>query len=280
MKRILLLLAGMSLFLAACRENTSGPSGSGGTSGQNPLVSLRVSTIGASRGIHLGKISDGASTLANVDSMIIDSALIVLKDIKFINAIDTAYTRDSSQVKGDDDNEQMHEGQHGDSAHAAVRFHGPFLVVLKDTVPVQVALDTIPPGNYSGIKYVIHKLRTRDLSANTMLPDSMVGTSIVVVGSAKYNDGWKTFEYKADINEEFKVKGDFTINAGDKLVPIALKFDLVSWFTAPDGRLLDPNSWFDRIFIRFNIKASLKGRMIGGRDMDHDGWPDWFHHGW
>jgi hypothetical protein len=290
MKRIFVLLAGMSLFLAACKDNTSGPPTSTQTSGGNPVVSLTASTMAGSGSLKLAKVSGAANTLANVDSMVIDSAIIVLKDIKFIGPIDTAHTRDSSEVKQDDDDEEMNAGHHGgddgemngghhgDDARAVVRFKGPFLVALKDTIPVQVALDTIPPGNYSGIKYVIHKLRSKDVSANPTLPDSVVGYSIVVVGSAKYKDGWKTFVYKADINEEFKVKGDFTINPGDKLVPIALKFDLVSWFTAPDGRLLDPSSWFDRIFIRFNIKASLKGRTIGGKDMDHDGWPDWFHH--
>ncbi len=270
----------MSLLLAACKENTSAPAVPAENSGQIPVVSLTASTMAASGSVHFAKISGTDNALANVDSMVIDSALIVLKDIKFIAAIDTARVRDSLECERNDDDEQMHDGYHGDDARPVVRFKGPFLVALKDTTPVQVALDTIPPGNYSGIKYVIHKLRRRDLSADPMLPDSLVGRSIMVVGSAKYKDGWKAFVYKADIDEEFKVKGDFTINAGDKLVPIALKFDLVSWFTAPDGRLLDPNSWFDRIFIRFNIKASLKGRMIGGRDMNHDGWPDWFHRGW
>ena len=108
-----------------------------------------------------------------------------------------------------------------------------------------------------------------------MLPDSLLGTSVVVTGSVKYPGGaWVPFLFKADIDEDFKVKGDFTVAEGQSVTPYVLKFDLGSWFRVGTGRTLDPNDPADRHWIRYAIKASLKGRMAGGRDHNHDGRPD------
>jgi len=278
MKKTLALLAGMSLLLAACKDSGSGPGSASNATG-NPVVAVTASATGTAGSISLGKTSGVGGTMAAIDSMKIDSAIIVLKDIKFLAVVDTASVRDSSRCGFDDDFWYWHPRHWRDSVRTVLRFKGPFVVSLQDTTPVQVALDTIPPGNYTGIKFVVHRLSRWDVELDPQLPDSLIGYSIVVVGKTKFGDGsWKPFVYKANINEEFKVKGDFAVVAGDTLIPYALKFDLVSWFTAPDGRILDPNSWFDRIWIRFNIKASLKGRTIGGRDWNHDGWPDWFRH--
>ena len=257
----------MALMLLGCSQNTTGPDS--GTSGS--LVRLTASGGSGLGSIRLGKLTGIDHTLASVDSLIITHAIIVLKDVKFLLAPDSVHMRDSTECERDDDAEEHGEGKGDSSLH----FKGPFIVVLLDSTPVQIALDTIAPGLYSGIKFNIHKLRSKDVNRNPLFPDSLLGYSVAVAGLAKYPvGGWAPFLFKADINEDFKAKGDFIVAAGQTLTPYVLKFDLVSWFRSTDGRLLDPNDPDDRRGIRHAIKASLKGRMAGGRDKDNDGHPD------
>ena len=256
----------LTVMIVGCSPESSGPGGSG-----NGTVQLTVSG-GADQGtVRLGKAEGTTSVLAAVESLEVSQALIVLKDIRFLGAPDSARLRDSVQCKFDSDREE-HDGWKRDST---THFKGPFIVALHDTTPVQIAVDTIQPGLYSGIKFNIHKLRTSDVARDPLLPDSLVGYSVVISGSVKYPGGaWVPFLFKADINEDFKVKGDFTVADGQTVTPYVLKFDLGSWFKAANGKTLDPNDPMERHWIRYAIKASLKGRMAGGRDHNRDGRPD------
>jgi hypothetical protein len=262
---------GLMVLLAGCSDNASGP-----RENQNVLVQVTASASGGSGPVQLSKAVDGFATLGAVDSLRVDGAVIVLKDIVFKSAIDTVHARDSVETDREDEMED-HEGQlHKiDGYGHQVHFKGPFVVGLQDTTPVQIALDTIPPGTYNGIKFVVHRLRSRDISRDPSLPDSLLGYSVVVAGSVKNSGGdWTSFLFKTDINEEFKAKGDFVVSPGDIMSPYVLKFDLTSWFKGPYGRILDPNNSMDRRWIRYAIKASLKGGMRCGRDHDHNGDPD------
>ena len=268
---------GLALLAYGCSDDGSAP----GTFADNQTsVIVTASAQSGSGPVGLGKAQAGAGTLAEIDSLMIDHAVIVLKDIAFKGGIDTVHTMDSAEVelayKREEDYGYGWEGKNGKHrGFGAVSFRGPFIVELEDTIPVQVVLDTIPPGTYNGIKFKIHRLRSGDLLLDPTLPDSMLGYSIAVAGSVKDTSGdWTPFLFKANIDEEFKARGNFTVNPGDHLVPYALKFDIASWFTAPDGRILDPNDRKDAHWIRFLIKASLKGRMWCGRDGDNDGDPD------
>jgi len=264
-QRVAPLLIFVALVAWSCSDNSEGP---GSRSGQTVAVQLTASAARPSGAVQLGKVS---GTDAAVDSIIVDDALIVLKDIKFSADIDTLHGRDSSECEHRDEEEDNER----DDSLGHIHFRGPFLVVLQDTTPVQITVDTIPPGTYNGIRFMIHKLRRKDVMRNPALPDSLVGFSIVVHGSVKYaSGGWTPFVFRTDIDEDFKVKGNFVIGPGDNLTPYVLKFDLASWFMDGMGRILDPNSRMDRMWIRWAIKASLKGHMIGGRDHDHNGDPD------
>ncbi len=268
MKR-LLLFAGMLILIAGCSDQTTGP---GGASGGNVLVKL-TATPGTSAGaVQLSKTAGVAGTDATVDSLYVSSATIVLKDIAFTGGIDTLHTRDSVACEREDDMDE-HEGWQNPGFH--VNFKGPFVVDMTNGVPTQITLDTIPPGTYTGIRFSIHRLRSRDVMMNPSFPDSLVGYSIVVRGIVRYPGGTDTpFVFKTDINQEFKVKGNFVVTAGDNAVPYVLNFDMASWFRAPNGRILDPNSFMDRFLIRWAIKSALGGGMHGGRDMDNNGVPD------
>jgi hypothetical protein len=259
------ILAGIAatLFLIGCGDRSSEPTATGAGV---PVALFGVAGTG-SGAVQMMK-SDGAT--GAVDSIRVASAIIVLKDIAFHSSIDTVHAKDSTEVDCDDRDEErgIH---HGSMEH----FRGPFVVELLNNTPTQIALDTIPPGNYNGIKFVLHKLHRRDVAANPLFPDSLIGCSVVVSGKAFYTgDTLGTpFVFRADINEEFKVRGDFVVEEGSNLVPYALDFQMDSWFTGRT-RVLDPNNFWDRQLIRWNIKHAFKSLMKGGRDWNHDGHPD------
>jgi hypothetical protein len=257
-----LLLAALFALMAGCKDNSTAPI----SNDQNVFVKLTAASGASSGPITLGKSS---GVLATIDSLSVDSAMVVLKDIAFIPAVDTLHTRDSVRCSSDDDAEE--HGGKGPRVH----FKGPFLVQLFSGQPVQIAIDTIPAGTYNGIRFSIHKLRTKDVLKNPALPDSLVGYSIVIKGSVKYAGAPRVrFVYKADIDEEFKVKGNFVVASAVTVVPYVLNFDMASWFTDPTGRILDPGSLMDRWMIRHIIKAALNGHVHGGRDFDNNGKPD------
>lgn len=256
------------LFVTGCSDNSSGPSANSGAGVPVGVYGIAGLDGGA---VPLMK-TDG--TAGAVDSIRVVSTIIVLKDIAFHSHIDTVHVRDSSDVERDDRDEEEGEHHEGEHHEGIQHFKGPFVVELLNNTPKQIALDTIPPGNYDGIKFVLHKLRHRDVTVNPLFPDSLVGYSVVVSGNVFYAGKAGTpFVFKADINEEFKVRGDFVVAPGSDLVPYALDFKMNTWF---DGRtrVLDPNSFMDRWRIRWNIKHAFKDLMTGGRDWNHDGHHD------
>lgn len=268
MAHVRMIAAAFMLVLIGCSQDASGPGGTGGAG----VVQLNVATGGGQEQVSLGKV-DG--TVAGVESLVVSRAVLVFKDIRFLEAPDTTHLRDSIECWRDGD----WEDRWGRKKDTTLHFKGPFVVVLQDTTPVQIALDTIPPGQYTGIKFNIHRVRRSDLERDPQLPDSLLGYSVVVTGSVKYAAGaWVPFVFKTDINEDFKVRGDFTVAEGQTLTPYVLNLDIASWFRAPGGMILDPNGFFERHVIRFMIKGALKGRMFGGRDWNRDGHPDhrWF----
>jgi hypothetical protein len=269
MKRIPVMVVAGLVLAAGCSDNSSGPD----NQTNSPLVVLTASAGGSAGGVFLSKIAGADGVLSAVDSLSVDHAVVVLKDLRFIGVPDTAHMRDSVECERDNVVED-----HGKFTMDSTRhFRGPFVITLLDTTPVQIALDTIRPGAYAGIRFNIHKLRQMDVQRNPLLPDSLVQYSIAVAGMVKYTGGvWTPYLFKADVDEDFLVKGDFVITAGQQLTPYVLKFDIVSWFRSSGGRILDPNSSSDRTAIRNAIKGSLKGHMRGGRDRDHNGEPD-FH---
>jgi hypothetical protein len=266
MKYTWLAVIAWGLVLAGCDGSTGGPGVVGGNS-----VSLTASGGSSDGAVRLGKTAETGMTLATVDSLLVSDAVLVIKDIKFLPAPDTVHMRDSIEC----DRYYFMEAFWRHFWDSTMHFRGPFIVALRDTTPVQIALDTIAVGSYNGIRFKIHKLRTKDVQNNPLFPDSLLGYSIAVTGSIKYPDStWVPFVFKTDIDEDFKVKGNFVVEEGQTLTPYVLKFDLASWFRSPSGRILDPNDPADRRGIRYAIKASLKARTGGGRDRNHDGRPD------
>jgi hypothetical protein len=270
MRRTLIaaVVLGAGLYAWGCKFNSTGPD-----SGTGQSVAVRITASPSVSGtMQIGKLSAPLASVAAIESIRVDQATIIIKDISFSPAIDTVHTMDSVETDQHDSDED-HES---DSSLRHIHFRGPFVITLQNNQPVQVTLDTIPQGVYDGIRFAIHRLRQKDVDRNPALPDSLVGFSIVLTGTVMDSGGsWTPFIFKTDINQEFKVKGNFVVGPNDTQVPYVLQFDLASWFTDGSGKILDPNNMFDRWKLRWAITTALGGGHIhGGRDADHDGRPD------
>ena len=257
----------MALIIAGCSKTDNPVS-----SGQQVPVSLSVafSKSGAVQGLMKSAGAFGA------DSLIIDSAIVVFQRIKFESHIDSVFI-DSSE----NDSSEV-EIEHEDELE--VTFRGPFVVHIRDTVAIDFASQTLPPGTYDGIKFKIHRLKSgehhEDSDEHNNRPHSMVDipyeSSIVVWGSILKDGTWTPFEFKFNGEFEFKIKGNFVVDEAVSSINIALNFDMGQWFVNPeDGTLLDPtdlNSATRELFMRAIKKSFHQGR--GGRDHDHDGHAD------
>jgi hypothetical protein len=214
------------------------------------------------------------SGVSSVDSIRIDSAVVVFQRIKFESHIDSVIVDTSGNFDREDD------------SNLNVIFMGPFIVHVRDTVAINFASQMLPPGTYNGIKFKIHRMQQGEQGEdsdefnhhhNAMPTDtSITGSSIIVWGAVKKNGSWIPFTYRLREELEFKIKGNFTVNNATNTVNIALNFNMGSWFVDPmSGSLLDPTNTSTQMYetisraIRYSFE---KGR--GGEDHDHDGHPD------
>jgi hypothetical protein len=210
---------------------------------------------------------------AAVDSLRIDSIVVVLQRIKFESHIDDAVIDSTGQDSTED------------SKDANYTFRGPFIVHVRDSMRITFATQLLPAGNYTGIKYKIHAFRkgehhydSDDFNNKTHRynSDSIAGYSVAVWGTIKKDGIWIPYAFKSNVEVEFKLRGDFSIAGSTSTVTMALRFNTGTWFTNyTTGVMLDPTDTTsqNRALINQAIKKSFeKGR--GGRDENHDGNPD------
>lgn len=260
---IVILSIGIGLMIDGCSKS-SNPVGS---ASMNPNVNLTVAFSKGAGGTGLFK----SSTASSNDSIRIDSAIVVLDRIKFESHID------SVTVDSLGNNEQETEQD------LNVTFFGPFVVHVRDTLAINFANQTLPPGIYNGIKFKIHRLQegehhedSDDLNhhGRTNTDSATVGSSIIVWGAVNVGGVWTPFTFKFDTELEFKIKGNFVVPAATSNVNIALNFDMSAWFTDPfTGAVLNPLTSSDQQKIREAIRLSF-GEGRGGRDDGHRGRPD------
>ncbi len=256
-------LAGVIGILSGCAKNSSSPTSAGG----NPTVSLSV-LFSQSGTPGLFKTAGGLA----VDSLRIDSAVVVFSRITFESHVDTVRIDTTGNGFDDDSGIDTH-----------VTFMGPFVVHVRDTTAINFASQVIPAGTYDGIRFKIHKLMpgeshedSDDRNGGMARNDSSVaGSSIMVWGAVKKNGVWTPFAFSFDANLTFKLKGTFTVPAATSTFNVALNFSMNSWFTAPfSGMLLDPTdpSMMNQMLIRRAIIISFEGGRCG-HDRG-DGHPD------
>ncbi len=267
MKHTTFTLAVLSIAIGVMISGCMKSSNPVGSTSMNPNVNLTVAFSKGAGGTGLLK----SSVASSVDSIRIDSAIVVLDRIKFESHID------SVTVDSLGNNEQETEQD------LNVTFFGPFVVHVRDTLAINFANQTLPPGTYNGIKFKIHRLMegehhedSDDMNhrARTNTDSTAVGSSIVVWGAVRDNGVWMPFTFKFDTELEFKIKGNFVVPAATSNVNIALNFDMGMWFKNPfTGALLNPNTMDDQRLIDQAIRMSF-GEGRGGRDDGHRGRPD------
>jgi hypothetical protein len=231
----------------------------------NPSTNLSIGFSKVSSKTLFGKITA-------VDSLHIDSIIVVLQRIKFESHIDSVKVDTTGKESSDDSNESN------------ITFKGPFIIHVRDSNAVDFANQTLPAGTYDGIKFKIHRIKkgekyedsdehNRKSAPNN---DSIVGYSVAVWGTVKKNGAWVQFAFKSNIELEFKLKGNFTIAASTNTLNLALRFNSGDWFTnVKTGLPLDPTdqSKANQELINEAIKKSF-GKGRGGHDSNHDGHPE------
>jgi hypothetical protein len=213
--------------IIGCNKSTTVESTSG-----TPSVNLAVSFSKiASNG--LAKLSG----LGAVDSIRIDSAVVVISRIKFETHIDTMVVDTTDGEKDDMDDEQN------------IVFRGPFVIHVRDTLAIDFANQVLPAGVYDGIKFKIHRLKNGEHHEDSdernhgriTNDSSITGSSITVWGAVLKDSGWTNFVFNFNGELEFKIKGNFTVPLSTSSVKIALNFNMGDWFMNPyTGVLLDP----------------------------------------
>jgi hypothetical protein len=257
-----LLVIGLAMIAGCSKDSTTGPAA--GNTNVNMAISFSKSGISG-----LMKTTGALG----IDSLRIDSAIVVIARVKFEPHLDSA----GVDTIGDD------YGFPGDSN---LVFNGPFLIHIRDTIGIDFASKVLPAGTYDGITLSIHRLlhgehcedsddhdgRHRHGSMND---SAVAGSSIMVWGSVLKNDSWTPFNFNFDGEARIKVKGLFVVPEATSTANIALNFNMGTWFSNPiDGSLLDPTdmSHHNMQLIRLAIYKSFGiGRCGHNRG---DGRPD------
>ncbi len=265
-----ILLVLMSLVLFGCSQSTNPLSSSSGQGN----VTMSVAFSNTSGAIGIAKGSSSMSTVSSVmsaDSIRIDSAIVVLAKIHFESNIDTV------EVDTSDNIPSIYLNRNDSST----TFWGPFVIHIHDTVAINFANKTLPPGTYTGIKFAIYRLGRGEPfedsehfnHPNRNPSDSAITNySIAVWGSVYKDSTWVPFAFKDDQNLEFKVKGTFTITSAASGINVALNFNLGSWFTNPyNGSILDPTDMTlgNQIMIRQAVRQSFEDGRCGRGDDFH-----------
>ncbi len=271
---VLLLLS----FLVFGCSNSNGPVAPSSSTG-NVTMSVAFTNANSPVGFKSVSAPSGAFTVSSttsVDSIRIDSAIVVFADIKFESNIDTV------QVSQDTSGTFININDNNSS----ITFPGPFVVHVNDTAAISFASRTLPAGTYTGIKLQVHRLApgepfkdSEDFMGmrigNPHSDTSISSYSIVVWGSVYKDSAWVPFTFKDNQNLQIKVKGNFTISSPTSNVNIALNFNLGSWFVNPNtGAILDPTnmSFQNQLTIMEAIRASfMQGRCGDWKEFRHWG---------
>ncbi|HKW50586.1 MAG TPA: hypothetical protein VJQ53_02540, partial [Candidatus Eisenbacteria bacterium] len=95
--------------------------------------------------------------------------------------------------------------------------------------------------------------------------DFLVGSTVYLTGTVD-GEGGGPFTYQARIDNEFQIRGKFTVQTGTPATAFIV-FDLSTWLRGRDGAFLDPRLPENDEAIRSAIRHSVKA----GMDRDHDG---------
>ena len=255
--------------LAGCgSDNVSGPK----------QVPLTVKAMGTGAQASSANLSAGLSlhtaysAAAESIPVTYTKALLVVRDVRFHFEDGTNDTLDTED--GDMDSTGMHEdstgmGEHEDGDHhdgGMVIYRGPFVIDLLAQSAESLGTQLVPPGNYDRVQGHLQALHAGDWNAGNY--SYLIGATVYLEGLVE-GDGGGPFTYSARIDDEFMIRGRFTVDAGGAPATAFITFDLSKWLLK-DGQFLDPRNPDNATWIEWAIRHAIKV----GMDKDHDGHPD------
>lgn len=180
------------------------------------------------------------------DTLSIDTAKILLKNIEFKSVID----EDSLDFKT-----------------------GPFVVRLDLSGTVNtITTGTIPPGTYDRIKFRIHKPEDTEVVSDPEFNTGPSGDqrfSLIVKGT--YNGVPFLFRSREGLDQELSINPPLVITDDAAGVNTTLLTDVSSWFVdSSDGSVLDPSDPDNEDLIEENIENSFDAFEDDDQDGNED----------
>jgi len=260
------VLLGLLLTGTGCGKRISAPA-------KMVPLTLKTQATGSSmvRALRAASLALADSDSSHVD-VTFTRALLVVRDVRFKSSLgdsegegpDNEFENDSL---GEAENDSLDEAEGGDSLHGeqdGVLFRGPFVLDLLSHHADVLDTKLVPPGLYEKVQGHLQALKEGDAAATPDL-SFLIGSTIYLEGTIA-GDGGGSFTYKARIDDEFVIHGDFTVQS-DTPATAFLVFNLDGLLVDHEGRFLDPRDPANDQAIRSAIRHAIKI----GEDRNHDG---------
>jgi hypothetical protein len=264
-----------NLLASACLASALALAGCGSDSVSGPKqVPLTVKAMGAGSQASPANLASGLalqtaySAAAESIPVTYTKALLVVRDVRFHfedGREDTLDTDDGDEDStGIEDSTGMDE-DHGEGGEGMIIYRGPFVIDLLASSAESLGTQLVPPGDYDRVQGHLRALQGSDWNARSY--GFLVGATVYLEGVVE-GDGGGPFTYKARIDDEFMIRGRFTVASGTPATAF-ITFDLSKWLLR-DGQFLDPRNPDNASWIEWAIRHAIKVGMDG----DHDGHPD------
>lgn len=179
-------------------------------------------------------------------------ALLSVRDVRFVLGDDA----DDTDTLGIGDAEPEDDG-------GQVRFRGPYVIDLLAGIAQSLGTEMVPPGPYQRAQGHLRALSGDDGPAS--VHSSLIGSTVRLEGTIG-GEGGGPFVYSARIDNEFMIRGDFTVLVETPATAFIV-FDLTQFLTSREGHFLDPRV----VENDFLIKQAIRHAIKVGMDDDHDG---------
>ena len=240
-------LPAVALFaaLAACSDST-GPAGQRSVS-----VSFSTTPSGGGAALSRGASYDVIVGGGSNDSLVIDTAQVVLRKIELASATASCAADDS--IAGDAGCEEINVG--------------PAVVSLPLTAGVGATMSAVVPvGSYGGVEFELHKVGSdsSDAAFAAAHPE-LADASVRVTGTYR----GQRFVFKSAVNESLEMAFSPALVVDSSAAYVTVAVDVAAWFTAANGGALAPTA-NNANQIGDRIRASFRAFRDANRDGRQD----------
>jgi hypothetical protein len=279
------LLAAGAVLLAACSD-----SGTGTSADATVRFNVATSSARAAAGAALD-VSGGPETFTDgTNTLVVESAQMVLRDIDFHLVATANCTEDGSDdgsvddgSSGDDNgsnsgsgasssgNVAMSQDDDGNDQDCDELRIGPYLLDLPLGAGASRAFSIdLPAGSYREVKFKVHKASSATDAAFVAAHPEFEQKSVHVTGT--YNGVAFDFTSDATASQENEFSPPLTVD-GTTATDLTLFVDLSTWFLV-NGALVDPALANDQEPLASQVKNNIKASIRAFEDDDQDGEDD------